>query len=104
MKQADDIKAKLVVKKEKSKKIKNEREGPDTDAEDPYANSRFEGICKDVKEEDGDVNWMFCKHLCNMCETEGECCIAKHLGCQSNPSLSHRRLQKCNGRVACNDE
>ena len=24
-----------------------------------------------------------------MCENGGECCIAKHLGCNLNPSLSH---------------
>jgi hypothetical protein len=32
---------------------------------------------------------MFCERLCSMCEIEGECCISKHLGCHSNPSLSH---------------
>ena len=88
LEQADDIKAKLVVKKEKkSKKIENEREGPVT-TDDPYANSRFEGICKDVTEEDI-VNWLFCEPLCNLCKDGGDCCIFKHLGCDSNPNLSH---------------
>jgi hypothetical protein len=84
LEQAEDVKAKLVVKKKKAKKIEGEDEG----AADPFANSRFDGKCKGVTEEDS-VNWMFCKVLCSMCENEGECCISKHLGCHSNPSLSH---------------
>ena len=84
LEQAEDMKAKLVVKKKKAKKIEGEGEG----AVDPYANSKFELICVDVTEEDS-VNWMFCEPLCKMCVDGGECCIAKHLGCHSNPSLSH---------------
>lgn len=84
LEQAEDVKAKLVVKKKKAKKIEDKSSG----AVDPFANSKFEGICEDVTEEDS-VNWKFCKVLCSMCKIEGECCISKHLGCHSNPSLSH---------------
>ncbi len=82
LEQTEDVKAKLVVKKKKAKKIE------DGGIADPYANSRFELICEDVTEEDS-VNWMFCEPLCKLCEDEGLCCIAKHLGCHSNPNLSH---------------
>ncbi len=82
LEQAEDVKAKLVVKKKKAKKIEDEG------IADPYANSNFELICVDVTEEDS-ANWMFCEVLCSMCENEGECCISKHLGCHLNPNLSH---------------
>lgn len=76
LEQAEDVKATLLVAKKKKT-----REGSD-----PYANSKFEGICKDVVEGDT-ANWMFCEVLCAMCEYEGECCVSKHLGCHSNPTL-----------------